>query len=78
MAGAGGSGLLAIATLLSGGGFLTAFLVYVLAGSVIVPLLAVAPLARASAAAAGRRFRERRTLRHPAGVEAASACVSRT
>lgn len=55
MAGAGASGLLALVTLLSGGGLLAAFLVYVLGGSAIVPLLAVAPHARR--AVAGVRHR---------------------
>ncbi len=46
MAGAGASGIAAVATLISGGGFLAAFLVYVLGTSAIVPVLAVAPHAR--------------------------------
>lgn len=43
LAGAGASGLAAVATLISGGGFLAAFLVYVLGTSAVVPVLAVAP-----------------------------------
>jgi hypothetical protein len=46
LAGAGGSGLVALATLASGGGILAAFLVYVLGSSMVVPVLAAAPYAR--------------------------------
>jgi hypothetical protein len=43
LAGAGASGIAAVLTLLSGGGLLTAFLVYVVGGSLAVPTFAVAP-----------------------------------
>ena len=49
VAGAGASGLLALATLISGGGLFAAFLVYVLGASALVPVLAGAPYARRAA-----------------------------
>lgn len=51
LAGAGGSGIAALWTLLAGGGVLAAFLVYVLGTSVSVPVLAAAPHARRAAVA---------------------------
>lgn len=46
MAGAAASGVAALAALVSGSGFLAAFLIYVLGTSAIVPVLAAMPHAR--------------------------------
>jgi hypothetical protein len=48
-AGAGASGIAAVLTLLSGGGWIAAFLVYVIGGSLAVPALAAAPYVAAVA-----------------------------
>jgi hypothetical protein len=55
MAGAGASGLLALVTLVSGGGLVAAILVYVLGGSAMVPALAAAPHFRHAVAIARQR-----------------------